>query len=94
MRAVSELAVVTVGITYVIGVLVVNCDLARFGIISLDLARPEYVLAGVLGVLLLRVAALVDTVVIVLMGSVRPALRGTLNVGRVARSLSSFVALG
>jgi hypothetical protein len=33
---------------YAIGLLIVNADLASFGLVSLHLARPEYVLAGVL----------------------------------------------
>jgi hypothetical protein len=36
------------GLLYACGLVIVNADLASFGLVSLDLARPEYVLTGVL----------------------------------------------
>jgi hypothetical protein len=41
-------AALIVGGLYTVGLIVVNLDLARYGIVDLDLARPEYVLAGAL----------------------------------------------
>ena len=45
-QALPRLGVVTIGGLYTIGVLIVNMDLARYGVVNLDLARPEYLLAG------------------------------------------------
>jgi hypothetical protein len=59
----SDGAALAVAGPYVIGVVVVNAYLAQFGPISLDLARPEYVLAGVLAVVLLSAGALLDTLI-------------------------------
>ena len=47
-----RLGVVALGGLYVVGVLIVNMDLARYGVVNLDLARPEYLLAGGLWVFL------------------------------------------
>jgi hypothetical protein len=39
---------VTEGLLYTFGLLIVNADLAFFGLVSLDLARADYILAGAL----------------------------------------------
>jgi hypothetical protein len=39
------------GVLYIFGLLLINIDLARYRVVNLDLARPEYVLAGLLWVL-------------------------------------------
>lgn len=44
----TRLAVVGIGALYAIGLLIVNIELGRYGVISLDLARPEYVMVGTL----------------------------------------------
>lgn len=41
-----RLGAVGLGVLYVAGVLIVNIDLGRYGVVNLDLARPEYLLAG------------------------------------------------
>jgi len=46
--AVSRHAISAIGALYAAGLLIVNADLAYFGLVSLDLARPEYVLVGAL----------------------------------------------
>jgi hypothetical protein len=42
----AQVGVVGLGALYAIGLLIVNLDLARHGVVSLDLGRPEYVMAG------------------------------------------------
>src|SRR5438552_2903440 len=42
----AQVSIVGLGVLYAIGLLVVNLDLARHGVVNLDLARPEYVMAG------------------------------------------------
>jgi hypothetical protein len=46
--AVSRHTISAIGALYAAGLLIVNADLAYFGLVSLDLARPEYVLVGAL----------------------------------------------
>jgi hypothetical protein len=48
----AKAAGLIVGVLYVIGLLVVNVDLARYGVVKVDLARPEYAMAGALWVVL------------------------------------------
>jgi hypothetical protein len=48
LAGIAQLGALAVGIVYMIGVLIVNLNLGQYGIISLDLARPEYALAGAL----------------------------------------------
>jgi hypothetical protein len=48
----GQALVVGVGLLYAVGLIVVNLDLAVYGVTSHDLARPEYVLVGVLWALL------------------------------------------
>jgi len=45
---VSKLIALTLGTLYVIGLLIVNIELGRYGVFSAGLDRPEYVLAGAL----------------------------------------------
>lgn len=47
-QGLASAAVVVVGGLYAVGLLIVNLHLAQYGISSLDLARPEYAMAGVL----------------------------------------------
>jgi hypothetical protein len=44
----SRLGLVILGALYTVGLLIVNIDLARYGLLSVDLARAEYVMAGAL----------------------------------------------
>jgi hypothetical protein len=46
----ARVIVFIVGALYVLGLLIVTVDLSRYGIVHLDLARPEYVLSGALWV--------------------------------------------
>ena len=39
-----------IGGLYTVGLLIVNIDLGSYGVFNLDLARPEYVMAGALWV--------------------------------------------
>jgi hypothetical protein len=45
-QATGSIVFVLVGVLYVIGLLIVNLDLVFYGLVSLSLARVEYVLAG------------------------------------------------
>jgi hypothetical protein len=42
----------TIAVLYAIGLLIVNLDLARYGVVAVDLARPEYIMVGLLWALL------------------------------------------
>ncbi len=42
----ARLLVAALGALYTVGLLIVNIDLARYGVSNLGLARPEYVMAG------------------------------------------------
>jgi len=42
----SRFGFVVLGILYTAGLIIVNVDLARYGLISVDLARAEYIMAG------------------------------------------------
>jgi len=44
----GRLAFLGLGALYTLGLLIVNSDLGRYGIVTLNLARPEYVMAGAL----------------------------------------------
>ncbi len=44
----SKTAALLLGVFYVIGLIIVNSELALYGVSSMDLARPEYVLTGAL----------------------------------------------
>jgi hypothetical protein len=49
LRLVAEyarFAAIGLGVLYAVGLLVVNADLSRYGLVSMGLARPEYVLTG------------------------------------------------
>ena len=46
----AQLIVFVVDGLYALGLLVVTVDLGRYGIVHLDLARPEYVVSGALWV--------------------------------------------
>jgi hypothetical protein len=56
LAGLAQLGALAVGVVYMIGVLIVNQHLGQYGIISLDLARPEYALAGALWVFLILAA--------------------------------------
>jgi hypothetical protein len=45
---VSKLLALAVGVFYTLGLLIVNLNLARYGVVSLEMYRPEYVLVGAL----------------------------------------------
>ena len=49
---ISKFLALILGICYVLGLLIVNVDLGTYGVFSLGLDRPEYVLAGALWVFL------------------------------------------
>lgn len=49
---ISKFLALILGIFYVLGLLIVNVDLGAYGVFSLGLDRPEYVLAGALWVFL------------------------------------------
>jgi hypothetical protein len=40
--------VIILGVLYSVGLVIINVDLGRYGLVNLNLARPEYILAGVL----------------------------------------------
>ena len=42
----------TIAALYAIGLLIVNLDLGRYGLVAVDLARPEYVMVGLLWAIL------------------------------------------
>lgn len=44
----ARLAVVVIAGAYVVGLLIVNINLAQYGLVRLNLGRPEYIMAGVL----------------------------------------------
>lgn len=48
MNTASSFFVIVLGGVYVLGLLIINIDLGRNGLISLNLGRPEYILAGAL----------------------------------------------
>jgi hypothetical protein len=48
LGVVSRYSISAIGLLYAVGLVIVNADLASFGLVSLDLARPEYVFAGIL----------------------------------------------
>jgi len=49
----SRFGLVILGSLYTAGLLIVNLDLAQYGLISVGLARAEYVMAGALWVFLM-----------------------------------------
>jgi hypothetical protein len=49
---VTPLAAMTLAGLYTVGIIIVNLDLGRHGLFHLDLARPEYVMAGTLWAML------------------------------------------
>jgi hypothetical protein len=53
LQQIGRSLILFLGVLYTAGLLIVNIDLARYGTTSLDLARPEYVLAGALWALML-----------------------------------------
>lgn len=60
----SRTLVVGVGSLYAAGLLIVNIDLARYGLSNLDLARPEYVLAGALWAVVVGPTSLLATILL------------------------------
>ena len=42
----SRFGIVLLGTLYTAGLIIVNVDLARYGLVSVDLARAEYVMTG------------------------------------------------
>lgn len=51
-RSFAGLILFFISAAYVLGIVIVNIDLGRYGLTALDLARPEYVMAGTLWCLL------------------------------------------
>jgi hypothetical protein len=51
----SRLGLLAVAVLYVIGLLIVNVELGRYGMIEVNLARAEYVMAGTLWAILIAV---------------------------------------
>lgn len=52
VEQVAKVAVLTLGALYAVGLLIANLELARYGVVRLDLVQPEYVMAAVLWLLL------------------------------------------
>lgn len=52
LNDIGRIGVLAIGLLYTVGVLIVNLDLARYGLVSLGLARPEYLMTGALYALL------------------------------------------
>lgn len=48
LKEIPRLGLIILGSLYSVGLLIINIDLGRYGLISLNLARPEYIMAGVL----------------------------------------------
>lgn len=48
MNDIPRFGLIILGCLYSVGLLIINIDLGRYGLISLNLARPEYIMAGVL----------------------------------------------
>jgi hypothetical protein len=42
----AQIVGIGIGLLYIVGLLIVNMDLSRYGLLSMNLARPEYVLTG------------------------------------------------
>jgi len=42
----------TLAVLYAVGLLIVNVDLGRHGVVAVDLARPEYIMVGLLWAIL------------------------------------------
>lgn len=81
MSAWAQAGAVTLGVLYAIGLLIVNVDLARYGMVNVDLARPEYVMAGGLWVVLTLMSA----------WGLKRALVATLGMVRVPRSIARTI---
>lgn len=48
LQVVIRAGILVIGSLYTVGILIVNLELGGYGLLSLDLARPEYVMAGAL----------------------------------------------
>jgi hypothetical protein len=59
LEDISKAAVFSIGVFYVIGLIVVNSELGFYGVYSMELGRPEYILAGALWVFLTLLPILV-----------------------------------
>ncbi|MGB3552493.1 MAG: hypothetical protein WA993_17570 [Candidatus Binatus sp.] len=57
-------AAIGVGVLYTVGLLVVNADLSRYGLVSMGLARPEYVLTGAMWAFLMLFTYSVFSVIV------------------------------
>jgi hypothetical protein len=55
----SKLLALAVGVFYALGLLIVNLELGRYGVLSLELYRPEYVLAGFLWTFLVLLTVII-----------------------------------
>jgi hypothetical protein len=61
LAQISKAAALLVGTLYTAGLIIVNLDLARYGIVNFELARPEYITIGALWLLLsIGVVAVVE----------------------------------
>jgi len=77
----AQVIVFIVGVFYAVGLVIVNVDLSLYGIVHLDLARPEYVMAGALWV-------------VVVLGPIVASLVGLVNArGFINASQRSFKGL-
>src|SRR5574337_723194 len=47
-QSLARLVVVVIAGLYAVGLLIVNINQAQYGLVRLDLGRPEYIMAGVL----------------------------------------------
>jgi hypothetical protein len=57
IASVAQFGVFALGAVYAVGMLIVNFHLRQYEVVSLDLARPEYVMAGVLWAFLTLIGA-------------------------------------
>lgn len=88
VQALTRLGVLLVGGLYTVGLLIVNLDLGLYGLMSLELARPEYVMAGALWIFLVVVTIGAFRVVI---GQVKQILSTRLSAWRVFQALTEIL---
>ena len=49
----AQAAAIVIALLYAVGLIIVNVDLGRYGLLSMDLARPEFILTGAMWAVLL-----------------------------------------
>lgn len=88
VQALTRLGVLLVGGLYTVGLLIVNLDLGLYGLMSMELARPEYVMAGALWIFLVVVTIGAFKVVI---GELKQILSTRLSAWRVFQALTEIL---